>query len=91
MTTATTALTGKCANVSKAASSKAAAKKPIAEEIFSPREVILHHAVEVHDEQEKTKTRHHVLATLFASLNDSLFRSLKSHFDVTYKKTPGKK
>jgi len=88
MTTATTTLTGKCPNVSRDAGRKAAAKArtPIKEEIFYPKEVILHHAVDVHDQQEKANARHHVLATLFRNLNDSLYRALKSHFDTTYRK-----
>jgi len=82
MTTATTTLTGKYANTrSKTASQN---RNPVEEEIFYPKEVILHHAVDVHDSQVNSK--HNILETILKTLGDSLFRSLKSHFDVTYRK-----
>lgn len=84
MTTATTTLTGKCPHTGSNTRTQAARR--LGEEIFIPREVFLHHAVDVHEEQEKVKHKRHVLAALLKNLNGSLCRSLKNHFDVTYRK-----
>ena len=82
MTPATTILTGKSLHaISKA---PASSKKPMNEQIFTPREVILHHAVDVHDSQVNSK--HKVLGTVLKTLNESLFRALKSHFEITYRR-----
>ena len=51
MTTATTAFTGK--SLHAGSKTPARPKKLIEEEIFTPREAILHHAVDVHDESPR--------------------------------------
>lgn len=55
-------------------------KKAGTDDLFFPKEVILDHAVEVHEKEHGAK-----IGTVLARLNRALARSLKGFFDVTYK------
>ncbi len=55
-------------------------KKAGTDDLFFPKEVILDHAVEVHEKEHGAET-----GAIFARLNRSLASSLKGFFDVTYK------
>lgn len=55
-------------------------RKAGTDDLFFPKEVILDHAVEVHEKGHGAETE-----TILARLNRAMTRSLKGFFDVTYK------
>ena len=79
MTTATTTLSGNdCRKISKRAP---AARKPLADTVFHPRDAVLHHAVDVHDQQEQAAAERPAKSAL-EKLNDALYSAFKGFFDA---------